>query len=173
MGVKHFSAFNPVYFYQLLIMNLPHRTLDELHDLREDRLPKPIKHFVPAKEKLPNILGSRDTILLSSESHKRSYLDTIVLYMQSLEDLYTLWQLGVIDNTFATSERSQFEMKYPLSPQQRAIYSRYLSLVQTHRRQIYGTGLCGSNKSNGRKPLKRIPPLKGRRTKYSRRNKYA
>ena len=89
VGVKHFSAFNPVY--------------------------------------------------LSSESHKRSYLDTIVLYMQSLEDLYTLWQLGVIDNTFATSERSQFEMKYPLSPQQRAIYSRYLSLVQTHRRQIYGT----------------------------------
>ena len=122
-------------------MNLPHWTLDELHNLREDRLPKPIKHFVPAKEKLPNILGSRDTILeyLSSESHKRSYLDTIVLYMQSLEDLYTLWQLGVIDNTFATSERSQFEMKYPLSPQQRAIYSRYLSLVQTHRHQIYGT----------------------------------
>ena len=122
-------------------MNLPHRTLDELHDLREDCLPKPIKHFVPAKEKLPNILGSRDTILeyLSSKSHKRSYLDTIVLYMQSLEDLYTLWQLGVIDNTFATSERSQFEMKYPLSPQQRAIYSRYLSLVQTHRCQIYGT----------------------------------
>ena len=141
VGVKHFSAFNPVYLYQLLIMNLPHRTLDELHDLREDRLPKPIKHFVPAKEKLPNILGSTDTILeyLLSESHKRSYLDTIVLYMQSLEDLYTLWQLGVIDNTFATSERSQFEMKYPLSPQQRAIYSRYLSLVQTHRRQIHGT----------------------------------
>ena len=99
-------------------MNLPHRTLDELHDLREDHLPKPMKHFVPAKEKLPNILGSRDTILeyLSSESHKRSYLDTIVLYMQSLEDLYTLWQLGVIDNTFATSERSQFEMTYILSP---------------------------------------------------------
>ena len=122
-------------------MNLPHRTLDELHDLCEDHLPKPMKHFVPAKEKLPNILGSRDTILeyLSSESHKRSYLDTIVLYMQSLEDLYTLWQLVVIDNTFATSERSQFEMKYPLSPQQRAIYSRYLSLVQTDRRQIYGT----------------------------------
>ena len=72
VGVKHFSMFNLVYFYQLLIMNLPHRTLDELHDLREDRLPDPIKHFVPAKEKLPNILGSRDTILeyLSSESHK-------------------------------------------------------------------------------------------------------
>ena len=118
VGVKHFSVFNPVFFYQLLIMNLPHRTLDELHDLHEDRLPEPIKHFVPAREKLPNILGSRETILqyLSSESHKRSYLDTIVLYVQSLQDIYALRQLGVIDNTFATSERSQFEIQYPLSP---------------------------------------------------------
>ena len=118
VGVKHFSVFNPVFFYQLLIMNLPRRTLDELHDLREDRLPEPFKHFVPAREKLPNILGSRETILqyLSSESHKRSYLDTIVLYVQSLQDIYALWQLGVIDNTFATSQRSQFEIQYPLSP---------------------------------------------------------
>ena len=148
VGVKHFLMFNPVFFCQLLIMNLPHRTLDELHDFREDRLPEPIKHFVPAREKLPNILGSRETILhyLSSESHKRSYLDTIVLYMQSLQDIYMLWQLGVSDNTFATSERSQFEMQYPLSPQQRAIYSRYLSLVETGR-QICGTCSPGSSSS--------------------------
>ena len=87
-------------------MNVTHRTLDELHDVREDRLPEPIKHFVPATEKLPHILGSRDTILeyLSSESHKRSYLETIVLYIQSLQDIYALWQLGVIDCTFASSE---------------------------------------------------------------------
>lgn len=84
VGVKHFSIFNSLFFYQLLIMNIPHRTLDELRDLREERLPEPINHFVPAREKLPNILGSREAILeyLSSESHKRSYLDTIVLYIQ-------------------------------------------------------------------------------------------
>ena len=83
VGVKHFSVFNPVFFYQLLFMNMPHRTLDELRDPREDHLPKPIKHFVPASEKLPHILGSRDAILqcLSNKSHKRSYLDTIVLYI--------------------------------------------------------------------------------------------
>lgn len=68
----------------------------------------------------------------------RSYLETIVLYIQSLQDIYALWQLGVIDSTFASSERSQFEVQYPLSPQQRAIYSRYLSLVETRRRSIYG-----------------------------------
>lgn len=103
VGVKHFSVFNPIFFYQLLIMNLPHRSLDELHDPREERLPEPIKHFVPARDKLPNILGSRETILqyLSSESHKRSYLVTIVLYIQSLQDIYALWQLGVIECTFA------------------------------------------------------------------------
>ena len=60
--------------------------------------------------------------------------------MQSLQDIYTLWQLGVI-------EHSQFEMQYPLSPQQRAIYSRYLSLVETRRRQIYGTWSPGGSSS--------------------------
>ena len=149
VGVKHLSPFNPIFFYQLLIMNLPHRTLDELNDLREERLPEPIKHFVPAREKLPHILGSRETILeyLSSESHKRSYLETIVLYIQSLQDIYALWQLGVIDCTFASSERSQFELQYPLSPQQRAIYSRYLSLVETRRRSIYGTWSTPASRS--------------------------
>ena len=151
VAVKHFSIFNPLFFYQLLIMNIPHRNIQELRDPREDRLPEPFKHFVPAREKLPNILGSREAILqyLSSESHKRSYLDTIVLYFQSLEDIYTLWQLGVIDNTFATSERSEFEMQYPLSPQQRTIYTRYYSLVQARQRQIYSTwSTAGSSSSN-------------------------
>ena len=151
VGVKHFSIFNPLFFYQLLIMNIPHRTVQELRNLREDRLPEPIKHFVPAREKLPDILGSREAILqyLSSESHKRSYPDTIILYIQSLKDIYTLWQLGVIDNTFARSERSQFEMQYPLSPLQRAIYTRYYSLVQARQRQIYGTwSTAGSSSSN-------------------------
>ena len=149
VGVKHLSPFNPIFFYQLLIMNVGHRTLDELHDVREDRLPEPIKHFVPATEKLPHILGSRDTILeyLSSESHKRSYLETIVLYIQSLQDIYALWQLGVTDCTFASSERSQFEFQHPLSPQQQAIYSRYLSLVETRRRSIYGTWSTPASRS--------------------------
>ena len=67
--------------------------------------------------------------------------------MQSLQDIYTLWQLGVIDNTFATSEHSQFEMQYPLYPQQGAIYSTYLSLVETCRHQIYGTWSPGGSSS--------------------------
>ena len=70
-----------------------------------------------------------------------------MLYVQSLQDIYTLWQLGVIDNTFATSEHSQIEMQYPLSPQQRAIYSTYLSLLETRRLQIYGTWSPGGSSS--------------------------
>lgn len=93
-------------------MNMLHRTLDQLRDPQEDRLPEPIKYFVPAREKLLEILGSKDAILqyLSSESHKRGYFETIVYYIQSLQDIYTLWQLAVIDNKFTTSERSQFEI---------------------------------------------------------------
>ena len=115
VAVKHLSPFNPVYFYQLLVMNFPHRSVEELADPREDRLPEPIKFFVPAREKLPDILGSRDAILsyLSSESHKRSHVETLLHYFTSLEDLYIMWQVGVIDNTFVSSTASPFELQYP------------------------------------------------------------
>ena len=53
----------------------------------------------------------------------------------------------MIDCTFVSSERSQFELQYPLSPQQRAIYSRYLSLVEARRRCIYGTWLTPASRS--------------------------
>ena len=134
VGVKHFSVFNPLFFYQLLIMHMPHRKLDQLRDPWEDHLLEPIKYFVPAREKLLEILGSKDAILqyLSSESNKRSYFETIVNYIQSVQDIYTLWHLGLIDNTFATSERSQFEIQYPLSPQQRAVYTTCAGTAACH-----------------------------------------
>ena len=132
VGVKHFSVFNPLFFCQLLIMNMPHRKLDQLRDPQEDHLPEPNKYLVPARERLLEILGSKDAILqyLSSESHKRSYFETIVYYIQLLQKTYTPWQLGLIGNMFATSERSQFEIQYPLLPQQRTVYTRYYSLCR-------------------------------------------
>ena len=54
-----------------------------------------------------------------------------------------MWQLGGIDNTFTTLQRSDFAMQYPLSPQQRAVYMRYYSLVQARQRNIYGTWNTG------------------------------
>ena len=45
----------------------------------------PLKYFVPACHKLPQIFGSREAILeyFSKESHMWSFLDTIVYYMES------------------------------------------------------------------------------------------
>ena len=128
VAVKHLSPFNPLYFYQLLVMNMPHHSVDELVDLHEDRLPQPIKYFVPAREKLPVILGSCNAILryLSSESHKRSHVDTLLHYMKSLEDIYTMWQLGIIDTTFALCAWSQFKLQYRLSPQCRTCFIKGL-----------------------------------------------
>ena len=141
VAVKHFCTFNPLYFHQLLVMNLPHRSADDLMDPCQDCLPEPIRYFVPARDKLPHILGSSDAIrsFLASESHKRSYVETLLYDIKSLEDIYTIWQVDIIDTTFASSARSQFELRYPLSPQQLAIYSRFYLLVQQQQRQIYGS----------------------------------
>lgn len=50
-----------------------------------------------------------------------------------------MWQVGIIDNTLASSQGSDFEMQYPLSPQQRGVFKRYYSLVQASQCSIYGT----------------------------------
>ena len=80
-------------------------------------------------------LGMRSfAICLVSPTNKATL--RLLYYIKSLEDIYTMWQLSIID-TFASCTESQFEVQYPLSAQQLAIY-RFYSLVQQCDRQIYG-----------------------------------
>ena len=142
VAVKHLSPFNPLYFYQLLAMHYAHRTQEQLLHPRDNTLPQPIKYFVVAQDKLPHILRSRDVLstYLSAEAHKCSHFETLLHYVASLEDLVVMWQLGNIDSTFGSSSSCSFELEYPLSPQQLAVYSRFYTLLQQREEHFFGTG---------------------------------
>ena len=45
VGVKYVSIFNPIFFYQHLTMNWPHREVNALRHAEEDTMPDTIKHF--------------------------------------------------------------------------------------------------------------------------------
>ena len=45
VGVKYVSIFNPIFFYQHLTMNWPHREVNALRHAEEDTMPETIKHF--------------------------------------------------------------------------------------------------------------------------------
>ena len=45
VGVNYVSIFNPIYFYQNLTMNYPHREAQWLRHREEDTMPATVKHF--------------------------------------------------------------------------------------------------------------------------------
>ena len=45
VGVKYVSLFNPIFFYQHLTMNFPHRHVNQLRHPAEDAMPETMKHF--------------------------------------------------------------------------------------------------------------------------------
>ena len=71
-------------------MHYPHRTHNELRDPREDRLPEPIKYFIPACQKLPQIFGSREAIVDTSPRNRISEV--------SSTPLCTTWNLNELFN---------------------------------------------------------------------------
>ena len=73
-------------------MNYPHKQNDQIRDRRESVLPEPFKYFVPALEKMPDVLSTTDGILdyFAKEAHKHYFLDTIVYFIKSLKDLYAI-----------------------------------------------------------------------------------
>ena len=89
---------------------------------------------------MPDVLSTTDGILdyFAKEAHKRCFLDTIVYFIKSLKDLYAICYLGVIEDSFASSQIDTFPQKWPLSPQQTALQTRFLALIKTREADIFG-----------------------------------
>ena len=89
VGVKYVSLFNPIFFYQHLTMNWPHRNPHQLRHAEEDTMPNSIKHFAQSIALTPQFWDTADTITaeFEHEGHKSYFINTIVSYVQSLHDI--------------------------------------------------------------------------------------
>lgn len=74
------SIFNPIFFYQHLLVHHPHQTEMSLHHLHDDNMPPSVKYFFKAVELKPQEQSSHDTILaeFDHEGHEADFLNTIV-----------------------------------------------------------------------------------------------
>lgn len=95
VGVKLRSPFKDDYnYYQDLVMNYPHRNLDELkHDL-----PITIKHFAAAVSLRPQ-LQTKETAVGNHFSLFRNIdncVETLIAYVNSRLDFLNLWQRRVL-----------------------------------------------------------------------------
>ena len=122
-------------------MNYPHSDQALLHHPRESELPLPIRYFVRALELCPQLWKSEDGVrqYLDAEAHKSHHVDTVVYYVQASNDLHKIWQVHLIDASFANHTSSSLESRLLLSPQQNALLQRYQDLLARQRREVMVT----------------------------------
>ena len=123
VGVKYVSIFNPIFFYQHLTMNFPHREVNALRHTEEDTMPDTIKHFAQSVALTPQYWDTADTITTEFEhaGHKAYFINTIVSYVQSLQHILHLWRIRVLTNQVGDLSSLSLQSLYPLSPHQSAI----------------------------------------------------
>ena len=132
VGVQQFSVFNPVFFFQHLLMNHPHTSEEQIHHSEEQQLPASVKYFRKATELLPELWMSQDAInsYFAAESHKSHYINTISYYINSLHDIMRLWSIRVIPRDIVDIQTTSTETLFPLSPQQQAIFDTLVNAVR-------------------------------------------
>lgn len=115
VGVQQFSVFNPVFFFQHLLMNHPHTSEEQIHHSEEQQLPASVKYFRKATELLPELWMSQDAInsYFATESHKSHYINTISYYINSLHDIMRLWSIQVIPHDIVDIQTTSTETLFP------------------------------------------------------------
>ena len=98
VGVKTVSSLKDLYFFQFLLLNFPHRSNDELYHRDHDNLPIQIKHFACAYTLMNDTWSSSEQVrsLFSQQGHKETFVQTMVSHVDSLTDLFHLWQRRVL-----------------------------------------------------------------------------
>ena len=123
VGVKYVSVFNPVFFYQHLTMNWPHRDVQALTHAQAETMPETIRYFSQCIALTPDFWETAASITsyFEKEGHKDYFINTIVSYVQSLHDILHLWRIRVVSNAVTDVSSLSMESLYPLSPLQSAI----------------------------------------------------
>lgn len=100
VGVKYVSYFNVQFFFQFLLMNKAHFSLDDIKHPHHTVLPEDLQYFSACMVHLPHVFGDGGSFcdLIKSEGHKDYFVDNVLSFIQSLRDIYHLWQMQVLRN---------------------------------------------------------------------------
>ena len=140
VAVKLLSVFSDLYFFQDMLLNIPHRNTDVFLTSDHENIPAVIRYFVCALHSR-SILWNDETAIKSHfelEGHKAWYVTNILFHIQSLKDFYTLWQKRVI---------SLFQLStppiahYPLDVKQQLVFTIVQNMING-RKEYYDSINC-------------------------------
>ena len=120
VGVKLRRSFKDEYYYQHLLMNFPHKKVDELKHERHDNLPVAIKHFAAAVSLTPELWTNESAIRdhFSLIGNKDDYVETLIAYVNSRLDFSHLWQRRVVGGIPDLTIPSTLDCQDDMSPEQ-------------------------------------------------------
>jgi hypothetical protein len=107
VAVKTVSPFKYTFFFQDLIVNVPHRDIVKFRVDDFDELPENLRYFVSAIKFRGTLLENSGAIRnrFEMEGHRTWYIDTLVQHVQSLTDFHLLWTKKVISTQPSISDR--------------------------------------------------------------------
>ena len=124
VAVKLVSPFNPIFFYQHLLVHHPHRHPGQPLHLEQATMPPTIQCCAQALALRPQSWSTPDQIRqqFDHKGHRSSFMTTLLAYVLALHDIHDLWQQRIVDARIGCLHARSVERLYPLSPLQRAVY---------------------------------------------------
>ena len=134
VAIKLVSAFNPVFFYQHLLVHHPHRHPAQLLHLERATMPPAIQYFAQALALSPQSWSTPEQIRqqFDHEGHRTSFLTTLVSYVMALHAIHDPWQCRIVDACIGCLQARLVERLYPLSPLQRALFRDIVESLARH-----------------------------------------
>jgi hypothetical protein len=98
VGARQTSVFRDKYFFQDMLLHMPHRSTNDFDIPGVEKIPQVIRYFVCALHHRRSVWMNEQNIrsLFDLEGHKSWYVANILAHIESLKDLYTLYQKRVI-----------------------------------------------------------------------------
>ena len=118
VGVKTNSPLKDVYYFQDIVMNYPHRKVEELLHPNNDTIPEQIRHFAVAMDFRSEVWQDDEAIRehFSIAGYKRDYIETLISFIRSKRDFVRLWKrrvLGGVENIIEPVSTSETEQLTP------------------------------------------------------------
>lgn len=144
VATKTTSVFKDEYFFQDVLLNVPHNEIHQLHVPNFASLPNIIKYFVCALHHRACIWQNENNIRahFEKEGHKSWFITNIAMHIQSLKDVLHLWKKQVLSFANVTMPTS---MDYPLDSKQQLVVTLFTEMAN-NRNSYYAT--CNSQYEN-------------------------
>ena len=131
VGLKTLSFFNKEYFFQYVVIHVPHRSLSHLRHPDHDWIPHNLQWYSAAIHHFANFWQDDDKVchFLNNQGHRDTYITTCIAYLHTLADMLFLWQTQIISSDSFDTRYFNEADQFNLDNQQHTIQNHILSAL--------------------------------------------